>query len=122
MGAWAVTALGLDLAPAQCSDTRFLFKLLLWGPIVEEIVFRAGLQKHLMGHFHNHWVPNGITSVAFSLAHFLLMGNAASLMVFLPSMCLGYVYQYKGKIMWPIGLHIGFNFIFVTLMCATKTP
>ncbi len=116
--AWAAGSFGFDLQPEQCVDTRFLFKLLLWGPVVEEIVFRAGLQRRLMGYFHNSWMPNGITSVAFALIHYVLSGNLASLAVLVPSLLLGWLYQRTGKLAWVIALHIVFNLLFVLKMCA----
>jgi membrane protease YdiL (CAAX protease family) len=119
VGAWAAASFGFDLQPEQCSDTWFHFKLLLWGPIVEEIVFRAGLQRRLMGYFHNHWTANGIASVAFSLMHFVLSPNVGSLMVFAPSVILGWVYQYTGKVAWSIGLHSAFNLLFISYLCSS---
>jgi membrane protease YdiL (CAAX protease family) len=119
-GAWAAAISGLDLPLEQCSDTRFLFKLLLWGPIVEEIVFRAALQRRLMGYFHNRWMANGITSVAFALMHYVLSGNPGSLAVFVPSLVLGWLYQRTGILYWTIVLHTGFNLLYVIAMCAFR--
>jgi membrane protease YdiL (CAAX protease family) len=116
-GAWAAASFGFDVQAEQCSDTRFLFKLLLWGPIVEEIVFRAGLQRRLMGSFPNSWVPNGIASVAFALMHYLFSGSLASLAVFAPSLALGWLYQRSDRLTWTVALHIGFNLIFLLSMC-----
>jgi membrane protease YdiL (CAAX protease family) len=120
VGAWAAAVFGMDLQPEQCSDTRFLFKLLLWGPIVEEIVFRAGLQRRLMGYFHKSWTANGITSVAFALMHYVLSGNPTSLAVFVPSMALGWFYQRTLNLSWVIGVHAVFNLLFVLTMCAFR--
>jgi uncharacterized protein len=118
VGAWAATSLGHGVQLEQCSDAKFLFKLLFWGPIVEEIVFRAGLQRRLMGYFHNAWMANGITSVAFALIHYLLAGNLANLAVFIPSLAFGWLYQQTGKLHWAIALHVGFNLLFLLMMCA----
>jgi uncharacterized protein len=117
VGAWAAASFGFGLQPEQCSDTWFHFKLLLWGPIVEEIVFRAGLQRRLMGYFHNNWMANGITSVAFALMHYVLIGNLISLAVFVPSLALGWVYQKTNSLSYAISLHMIFNLIHLLLWC-----
>jgi membrane protease YdiL (CAAX protease family) len=122
VGACAATSFGLDVRPEQCSDTWFHLKLLLWGPIVEEMVFRAGLQRRLMGYFHNYWVANGATSVAFSLMHYVLSPHVGSLLVFVPSLVLGWLYQNTGKVAWNIGLHSIFNMLFIFYMCSFNLP
>jgi membrane protease YdiL (CAAX protease family) len=122
VSAWAALSFGFDLQQGQCSDTWFHFKLLLWGPVVEEIVFRAGLQRRLMGYFHKHWMANGITSVAFSLLHYVLLPNLGSLMVFLPSIALGAIYQYTGKVAWAMVLHSALNLLFVLYLCSFNLP
>jgi uncharacterized protein len=118
VGAWAGASLGFDVPPAQCSDTWFHLKLLLWGPIVEEIVFRAGLQRRLMGYFHNHWTANGFASVVFSLVHYALSPTVGSLLIFIPSVVLGWIYQTTGKVAWTIALHSVFNLLFILYMCS----
>jgi membrane protease YdiL (CAAX protease family) len=115
--AGAAASFGLDAQSLQCSDAWFHFKLLLWGPVVEEIVFRAGLQRQLMGYFHKHWIANGITSVAFALLHYILSGNLASLAIFAPSIALGWLYQRTGKVAWPMALHAVFNLLYILATC-----
>jgi uncharacterized protein len=115
--AFATTSLGLFLQPQECQDTRLYFKLLLWGPIVEELVFRAGLQKWLVQKTARMLVANCITSTVFALMHYALSGNVASLAVFLPSLALGWAYQKTNAIAWAMGLHILFNLVFLLLMC-----
>jgi uncharacterized protein len=89
----------------------------LWGPIVEELVFRAGLQKILM---HQKWpglTANGIVSLIFSLAHYALSGNPVMLAVFVPSLLLGWIYQKTDSLVWVVGLHSFFNSAFLVGMC-----
>jgi uncharacterized protein len=119
----AVAALHVSgLQPQECFDARFHFKLLLWGPVVEELVFRAGLQKLLMRKVEHSFVAIGITSVVFSLMHYGLSGNLESLAVFVPSVALGWVYQRTGSLLWTIALHIAFNLMFVVRTCVVNMP
>jgi uncharacterized protein len=117
MCAFATTSLGLILQPQECQDTRLYFKLLLWGPVVEELVFRAGLQKWLVQKTAHAQVANGITSTVFALMHYAISGNLTSLAVFLPSLALGWAYQKTNSLAWTIGLHMLFNLVFLLLMC-----
>jgi membrane protease YdiL (CAAX protease family) len=113
----ATTFLGLQQQPLECYDTSLHFKLLLWGPIVEELVFRAGLQKLLLRQKLPHITANSVVSGIFSLAHYVLSGNPAMLAVFAPSLLLGWVYQKTDSLVWIIGLHSFFNLLFLAGMC-----
>lgn len=117
MCAFATTIWGLGLQAQECQDTRLYFKLLLWGPIVEELVFRAGLQKWLAQKLGRPYLANVLSSFMFALMHYALSGNLATLLVFLPSMLLGWVYQKTNSLMWAIVLHSIFNLMFVTITC-----
>jgi membrane protease YdiL (CAAX protease family) len=117
MCAFATTNLGLLLQPQECQDTRLYFKLLLWGPVVEELVFRAGLQKWLTQKTASPLVANSVTSAVFALVHYVISGNPASLAVFMPSLALGWAYQKTNSIVWTTGMHMLFNLVFLLLMC-----
>jgi uncharacterized protein len=115
--AFADTSWGLQWQPQECLDARLYFKLLLWGPVVEELVFRAGLQKWLTRQTVGlHWA-NAITSSVFALMHYALSANPTSLAVFIPSIALGWIYQKTNSLAWAIGLHVFFNLVFLILMC-----
>jgi membrane protease YdiL (CAAX protease family) len=115
--AFSATVLGLQLLPQECLDTRFQFKLLLWGPVVEELVFRAGLLAWLSVKMNSKLVANGVTSVVFALVHFVVSGNLATLAVFVPSIALGWAYQRTQSLILAISLHIFFNLTFFSLLC-----
>jgi membrane protease YdiL (CAAX protease family) len=117
VSALAATALGLQLEALACSDTRLQFKLLFWGPIVEELVFRAGLQKLLMRQKFPALMANVMVSIIFSLAHCVLSHNPVMLVVFVPSLLLGWVYQKTDSLVWVIGLHSFFNLAFLAGKC-----
>jgi uncharacterized protein len=114
--AFATTPLALQLQPQECVDSRLYFKLLLWGPIVEELVFRAGLQKWLVQKV-SPYLANCIASGVFALMHYALSGNPVSLAVFVPSLFLGWVYQKTNSLAWVIGVHMLFNLIFLATAC-----
>ncbi len=88
--------------------------------MVEELVFRAGLQNLLMRQKWTALTANGTVSIIFSLAHFSLSGNPATLAVFAPSLLLGWVYQKTDSLAWIVGLHSFFNLIFIAGMCWYK--
>jgi membrane protease YdiL (CAAX protease family) len=115
--AFAATPFGLQLQAHECLDVRLYIKLLLWGPVVEELVFRAGLQKWLSQKIVSPNLANGVTSTVFALMHYALSGNLASLTVFVPSLVLGWVYQKTGSLARVIGLHTILNLTFMTFMC-----
>jgi membrane protease YdiL (CAAX protease family) len=114
---FAATGFGLNLLVEECMDTRFHFKLLLWGPVVEELVFRAGLQAILMRKIDSSNMANCIASALFALTHFAVSGNVATLAVFVPSIALGMAYQRTNSVLLTIGLHILFNLIYLSLKC-----
>jgi uncharacterized protein len=115
--ALAATSWGHQWQPQECLDARLYFKLLLWGPVVEELVFRAGLQKWLIRQTVSPHLANGITSSVFALMHYALSANPTSLAVFFPSIALGWIYQKTNSLAWAIGLHVFFNLLFLILMC-----
>lgn len=113
----ATTSWGLQWQAQECLDARLYFKLLLWGPVVEELVFRAGLQKWLIRQRVHPHLANGMASTVFALMHYALSANPASLAVFIPSIALGWIYQKTNSLAWAIGLHVFFNLLFLVLMC-----
>jgi membrane protease YdiL (CAAX protease family) len=117
VGVFAATSWGLQIQPLECYDTRLHFKLLLWGPVVEELVFRAGLQKLLLRQRCPAIAANASVSIIFSLAHYALSGNPTMLAVFAPSLLLGWVFQKTDSLVWIVGLHGFLNFMFLAWMC-----
>jgi membrane protease YdiL (CAAX protease family) len=115
--ALSATFWGLGLLPAECLDMRFHFKLLLWGPVVEELVFRAGLLTWLATKINSKLMANGVTSALFAITHWAVSGNVATLLVFAPSIALGWAYQRTQSLILAIGLHILFNLTFFSLSC-----
>ncbi len=89
--------------------------LILWQPIIEELGFRGILQGILLEKAAYRFligpvtIANGLTSLAFSIAHlpthpFLWVAG-----IFLVSLILGYVRERTGSLCPAIGLHAYFN-------------
>ncbi len=108
---------GLLATPIECTQVILHFKLLIWGPVVEEVVFRAGLQKYLQSkRIHYGWAI-ALTSVAFAVAHYVFSQQLVSLAVFFPSLLLGGVYWRTRSLLGVIGLHAAFNLLFIAFSC-----
>jgi membrane protease YdiL (CAAX protease family) len=116
--AWTTQAFGLGLQAYECREMSVYFKLLLWGPVVEELVFRAGLQKWLSHRLSSPLVANFIVSFVFGLMHYALNGQLATWLVIVPSLALGWVYCKTNSITFVVGLHASFNLAFVAWICA----
>lgn len=96
-------------------QSLMLFSLILWQPIIEEFGFRGILQGVLLEKASYRFligpitIANGLTSLAFSVAHlpthpFLWVAG-----VFLVSLSLGYARERTGSLYPAIGLHAYFN-------------
>ena len=84
--------------------------LLLVAPLLEEPVFRAGLQEALLRRWH--WRPylaNGFTAAAFGLAHAALRADATAFAAALPALMIGVVYQRTGRLRLCVVLHAVMN-------------
>jgi membrane protease YdiL (CAAX protease family) len=92
-----------------------LASLILWQPIIEEICFRGILQGVLLEQASYRslvgpvTIANGLSSLAFCIAHlpthpFLWVAG-----IFLASLSLGYARERTGSLYPPIILHVVFN-------------
>ncbi len=117
VSAWAGQMLALGLQADECMDMTVYFKLLIWGPAVEELVFRVGLQKWLTHQLANAWRANCVVSCLFGITHYALSGHLAVWLVIIPSLALGWVYGKTNSIALAIGLHIVFNLAFIGWAC-----
>jgi membrane protease YdiL (CAAX protease family) len=87
-----------------------LITLLVLAPLLEETVFRAGLQEALL----RRWprlpqLANVATAAAFGLAHVVLRGDVAAFAVALPALLIGVVYQRSGRLRHCVLLHAAMN-------------
>ena len=110
------------IAAALALPGRALW-LLVGAPLLEEVVFRAGLQDALLGRagtHRAHWAyqahqalaANVITACAFATSHLLLRPEtppALSALTVLPALLIGRVYQQGRRLAPCIALHALFN-------------
>lgn len=103
----ALAALAL-LAAGQ--DAWRLLVLLVLAPLLEETVFRAGLQEALLRRWRQMpLLANLFTAAAFGLAHALARADAAAFAVALPALLVGAVYGRRGRLRECVVLHAVMN-------------
>ena len=87
-----------------------LAMLLVLAPVLEESVFRAGLQEALLRRWHRlPCLANAVTAAAFGLAHALVRADAGAFAVALPALLIGAVYQRGGRLRPCVALHAAMN-------------
>lgn len=98
------------------SLTWLLFiSLVLWQPLVEELLFRGVIQGFLLGTAFGsarRWglsMANLVTTLAFVLLHFVNQPAIWAIGVVIPSIVFGLFRDRSGSIWPPLALHILFN-------------
>lgn len=88
--------LGLAAIAAGLSGTAWRqgVVLLLFAPVVEEIIFRRGLQELLLSRRWPGWQANLAVAATFALAHGALRGSVEALALVLPAILLGMLYAH----------------------------
>jgi membrane protease YdiL (CAAX protease family) len=94
--------------------------LVVVAPVVEEIVFRAGLQEALTQQLKQSvlgrlWSVNLITALVFAGAHWAMQHTPLAALTVLPALLLGWLYQRHRSLALCIFLHAGFNAIWLLL-------
>jgi membrane protease YdiL (CAAX protease family) len=106
--------LAITLAGAWAMAPTHVLWMLVVTPVLEEIVFRAGLQEELlrqarlraaMGAFS----ANLLTALAFAAAHLALRPSLLAGLTVLPALLIGAVYQRQRRVAPCIVLHALFN-------------
>lgn len=96
-------------------DARSLFFLILFYPVVEEVVFRGVIQEFITSKtkgypsFFNVTIANVVTSILFVMMHFVHHTPLWAMLVFIPSLIFGYFKEQYGHIRSSIFLHIFYN-------------
>lgn len=90
-----------------------LFIIALLPAILEELIFRACLQKVLYGLSKHAFLSIFLTSIVFSAIH---MSYYEFLPRFFLGMVLGYMFHYSNNIWLNIGFHLVNNALTITLM------
>ncbi len=96
--------------------------LLAGAPVVEEVIFRLGLQQELLARLRSAAVANAVTAVVFALAHALSQGTWQSLLTLLPALAIGSLYQRSRRVAPCIAVHAAFNAIWLTLPLIHALP
>jgi uncharacterized protein len=87
----------------------------LWQPLFEELLFRGIIQGQSLQSMVSEqaWfglsISNLLTSVAFSLAHLAGHSLSWSLLIFVPSLCFGFVRDRFESVYPSIALHVFYN-------------
>lgn len=88
-------------------------KLALLLPLLEEYVFRGGLQPWLAQRLPQRWavftLANGLTTVLFASLHLLTHPPLWALAVVLPSLLFGYFRERHASVVSPMLLHAWYN-------------
>ena len=91
--------------------------LLLAAPVLEETVFRAGLQEALLRRLSPGTAAaataNALTALAFMAAHLALRPSGLSALTAVPALALGALYQRSRQLAPCIALHALFNAIWL---------
>jgi membrane protease YdiL (CAAX protease family) len=83
--------------------------LLICAPVLEETVFRAGLQDLLMRARQHPAVCVGTSALIFTTAHALVRPELMTMTVLLPGLLLGLIYQRTRSLRTCIALHAAMN-------------
>lgn len=108
---------------ASGHGSQRLAMLLVLAPLLEETVFRAGLQEALLRRWHAlPHAANAVTAAAFGVAHAIVRSDAAAFGVALPALLIGAVYQRTGRLRLCVALHAAMNAAWLGWSMAGSNP
>jgi CAAX amino terminal protease family. len=100
--------------PSLPLPTFWLLVLLLLGaPLLEEIVFRGGLQEQLLLARISPAAANAWTAAAFALGHGLTRSWWLAAAVVLPAWALGRLYQRERRLVPCVAAHAAMNLVWI---------
>lgn len=106
LSAWALSGSGYG--------AQHLLVFLLLAPFLEEAIFRAGLQEALLRRWQvRPCVVNVATAAVFAIAHAVLRSDVSALVVAVPALMTGFVYQRTGSLWWCVALHAAMNAVWL---------
>ena len=100
----------------------------LWHPLFEELLFRGIVQGYVLQSIRCQKTWNGlslanfVTSLLFAMAHLASHSVSWSLLVFLPSLCFGFVRDRFGSVYPSIALHAFYNTGYFLLIGSATLP
>lgn len=83
--------------------------VMLLAPLLEEILFRVGIQAELTSSLRSGHQANAVASALFALAHGVVAGPAHGAAVLLPSLLLGECYRRSQRLGFCWTLHALMN-------------
>lgn len=102
-------------------------RLVMVAPVLEEVVFRGGLQTLLLERstlarqrYYNLSLANVIASIAFAAAHLFNQSPLWAALVFIPSLVFGWARDRFESVLPSIVLHSTYNAGFVWLFVNTQ--
>ncbi|MBX2837486.1 MAG: JDVT-CTERM system CAAX-type protease [Gammaproteobacteria bacterium] len=121
---WLVlTLLGVSSAGSELAIVTLLLVAFV-SPVLEEIVFRGGIQEFLLRYDALAKIQFGIslanivTSVLFAALHLISQPPLWSALIFFPSLVFGWARDRYQSLWPPIALHAFYNLGFVLLFSA----
>jgi membrane protease YdiL (CAAX protease family) len=113
--AWlgAAAAAAIVLAALATTPLAHALWLLLAAPLLEEIVFRAGLQEALLQRCDSAPLANVVTAFTFAAAHVAVHADAQTALTLLPALAIGLVYQRQRRLAPCIAWHALFNAVWL---------
>lgn len=110
---WAALALGAPELHRLMSRPLPALQFVLLFPLLEEIVFRGGLQPVLARHCAWRWgwigAANLVASAVFAALHLMTHPSLWALAVFLPSLLFGAFRDRSDALLQPTALHAAYN-------------
>lgn len=107
--------LALQPLPWHVIWSAAFLSVALWQPLFEELLFRGVIHGQLLQTMWGRKTGNGLslanflTSLLFTLAHLASHSVPWSLLVFVPSLCFGFVRDRFGSVYPAIVLHAFYN-------------
>ncbi|HEY8605595.1 MAG TPA: JDVT-CTERM system glutamic-type intramembrane protease [Noviherbaspirillum sp.] len=92
-----------------------VLSLVLWQPIIEELLFRGVVQGQLLSTAHGRReaaglsVANALSSLLFMGAHLIHHPPAWAAAILVPSLVFGYFREREGSLLPPLLLHVSYN-------------
>lgn len=114
--------------PRHTTWSPAFLSIALWQPLFEELLFRGMVQGHLLQSTARQetWIglstSNLLTSLLFSLAHLASHSVSWSLLVFIPSLCFGFVRDRFGSVYPSVVLHAFYNAGYFLLLGGLTLP
>jgi membrane protease YdiL (CAAX protease family) len=118
----------LQPTPWHAIWSPIFLSVTLWQPLFEELLFRGIVQGYFLQSMTKHktWIglslANLLTSLLFTLAHLAGHSVSWSLLVFMPSLCFGFVRDRFDSVYPSIALHVSYNTGFFLLIGGVTLP